>query len=120
MHVVRLPNGELQVLSGVSPHRGQTVLWFPDAVSEVSPSRGLFGDSLSWGLVDGTQFFGPAPRDLPRYRFEIDGDGVLVIDLSEAVEVEWLPGRGRGAAVAAYDVLDPDWPTSGWPSDASR
>lgn len=121
VHVVRLPDGELRVLGGVSPHLGQTVLWFADGTAEVGRMRALFGDDFSWWLVDGSQLFGPAPRDLPTYRFEIDDAGVLVIDLSEPTEGEWLPGRQvqRTFPPLPYDVLDPDWPTSGWPSRAN-
>jgi hypothetical protein len=115
VHVVRLPDGELLVLSGVSPHRRQPVLWFPTATAEVGESRGLFGDDFSWWLVDGTRMFGPAPRDLPRYRWHIDGNGVLVIDLGEPIEGEWLPGSRREAPTP-YDVTSEGWATSGWPS----
>lgn len=118
VHVVRLPDGQFRVLGGTSPHLRQTVLWFPDATVEVGEMRGLFGDDFSWWMVDGTRLFGPAPRDLPTYRFEIDDAGFLVIDLSEPVQGEWRTGREvrRSAAPAPYDVLDPAWPTSGWPS----
>lgn len=121
VHVVRLPDGDFRVLAGVSPHLRQPVLWFPDATTEVGQIRGLFGDDFSWWLVDGSQVFGPAPRDLPTYHFEIDDAGVLVIDLSEPIEGEWLPGRQvqRTFPPLPYDVNDPDWPTSGWPSAAN-
>lgn len=122
VHVVRFPDGALRVLAGTSPHLGQTVLWFPDATIAVGQMRGLFGDDSSWWLVDGTRIFGPAPRDLPTYRFEIDDRGVLVIDLSEPVEGGWLPGSQvrRTLPPLPYDVLDASWPTSGWPSTNPR
>ena len=116
VHVVRLPDGELLVLSGVSPHRGQPVLWFATATAEVGEARGLFGDDFSWWLVDGTRMFGPAPRDLPRYRWHIDGNGVLVIDVGETIEGKWRAGSERREAPPPYDVLDPGWAASGWPS----
>lgn len=116
VHVVRLPDGQLLVLSGVSSHRGQTVLWFPDGTVEVADLRGLFGDDFSWWTVDGARLYGPAPRDLPRYRFTVDDGGVLVVDLSGVVEGDWLPDQRARRGPTNYDVLDAAWASSGWPS----
>ena len=120
VYVVRLPDGDFRVLSGRSTHLGQVIEWKPDFVPEVGNVRGVF---FGWGTcplwaVDGTRIFGPAPRDMDFYRWEID-DGVLVVDISERHE-----GEVRGGIEASrvthppYDVLSEGWPTSGWPAAA--
>lgn len=122
VHVVRFPDGEIVVFSGVSPHRGQGVIWFPDAVSELGAARGLFGDDFSWWTVDGTRHFGPTPRDLPRYSHRVDESGALIVDLEQAILGTDRRGIRPGDSIASaglpppYDFLDPGWPTSGWPS----
>lgn len=120
VHVVRLPDGQFRVFAGVSPHRNQTVLWFPDGIAEVGEYGGLFGDDFSFWLVDGTLILGPSPRDLPTYRYRVGDDGALVIDLSQSIDGPRLPDE-RGRLISRsipppYDVLDPAWPTSGWPT----
>jgi Rieske Fe-S protein len=113
-YVVRFPDGEFRVFSGASTHLGGLVVW--DTSGDVwsnSSYVGVFVEpahSEQWA-IDGTRIFGPAPRDLDRYEWLIDDAGVLVVDLSEAVE-----GSRGTPAPPLYDVLDPDWPTSGWPS----
>ena len=120
VYVVRLPDGDFRVLSGRSTHLGQVIEWKPDFVPEVGNVRGVF---FGWGTcplwaVDGTRIFGPAPRDMDFYRWEID-DGVLVVDISERHE-----GEVRGGPEASrvthppYDVLSEGWATSGWPAAA--
>lgn len=117
VHVVRLPNGEVVVLSARSPHLGQAALWNPEReTGEREGYRGLFDDSWSLWAVDGTQLFGPAPRDLPSYRSKITSEGVLVIDLTGAEDGPLLrDNRGREYP-PPYDVTSGGWATSGWPS----
>ncbi len=116
LYVVRLPNGEFRVLSGRSTHLGQVIEWRPDLEPEVGTIRGAF---FGWGTcplwaVDGTRIFGPAPRDMDRYDFHIE-DGFLVVDIGERREGA-RSGANSLVVAGPYDVLDPDWPTSGWPS----
>jgi len=113
-YVVRLPDGDFRVLSGRSTHLGGLVVW--DTSGDVwsnSSYVGVFVEpahSEQWA-IDGTRIYGPAPRDLDQYEWSIDDAGVLVVDLSETAE------GSRGTPVPPlYNVLDQDWPTSGWPS----
>ena len=122
VYVVRLPDGDFRVLSGASTHRGQVIVWKPALEPEVGQVRGVF---FGWGscpmwTVDGTRIFGPAPRDMDRYRWEIDSD-ILVIDISKVLKGDSSAGREvPRATLPPYDVLDPAWPTSGWPSALQR
>jgi len=113
-YVVRLPDGDFRVLSGRSTHLGGAVVWDTTGVPWSNAAYvGVFiepAHSEQW-TIDGTRFYGPAPRDLDRYEWQIDDGGVLVIDLSEVV-----PGPRGSVAPPLYDVNDPGWPTSGWPS----
>ncbi len=119
VYVVRLPNSDFRVLSGASTHRGQVIEWKPDLKPEVGNVRGVF---FGWGscpmwTIDGTRIFGPAPRDMDRYSWVIDG-GVLVVDISEVLEGARSTGaKAFRVTLPPYDVLDPAWPTSGWPTD---
>jgi len=116
VHVVRFPDGQFRVLAGVSSHRGQAVLWLRDRTAEVGNFRGLFDDNFTVWTIDGVQVLGPAPRDLARYRWELDEDGVLVIDLTGAEEQAWNPGNRTREFPPPYDVTAEGWATSGWPS----
>lgn len=112
-YVVHLPDGEFTLLVGRSPHRGGAVRWAPESSGQIDPRfTGVFVEPRhgeEW-TIDGTRIFGPAPRDLDRLDWRVDA-GVLIADLSE------LHRGARGTpAPPRYDVNDPDWPTSGWPS----
>lgn len=115
-YVVRFPDEQLRVFSGAAPFRGSTVLWyqFDDAGGKGGDVVGLFAEGRrgSRWAIDGTRVFGPAPRGLDEYAFRVRADGVLVVDLADRLE----GAGGPRATVPAYDVLDPSWPTSGWPS----
>jgi Rieske Fe-S protein len=119
-YVVRLPDGDFRVLSARSTHLGGLVVWDTSG-TEWAPVDyvGVFiepAHSEQW-TIDGTRIFGPAPRDLDRYEWHIDGAGILVVDLSKVV-----PGANRtgmqpaGTLPPPYDVTSEGWPTSGWPS----
>lgn len=116
-YVVRLPDGDFRVLSGRSTHLGGLVVW--DTSGDVWSNSSYVGvfiepaHSEQW-TADGTRVYGPAPRDLDRYAWHVDDGGVLVLDLSEAIE-----GDRDTPRPPLYDVLDPAWPTSGWPATAT-
>jgi Rieske Fe-S protein len=112
--VVRLPNGDFRVFSAVSTHLGELVVW--DTSGELWSDHDYVGvfvapaHSEQWE-IDGTRIFGPAPRDLDRYRWVVDDGGVLVLDLNEVVRGEVRSGLQPSTVVPPpYDV------TSGWPS----
>lgn len=115
-YVVRLPDGDFRVFSGASTHIGGLVVW--DTSGAPFSGTGYVGVFIEPGhaeqwTIDGTRIFGPAPRDLDRYDWFVDGGGVLVIDLSKVVR-----GIDGSTLPPVYDVNDPDWPTSGWPAVA--
>ena len=50
------------------------------------------------------------------YDWQIE-DGMLAVDFRERHQGDQGVGRATSRVqVAEYDVLDPDWPTSGWSS----
>ena len=118
MYVVRLPDGGFRVFTGASTHMGQVIEWRPDFSPEPGGIRRAF---FGWGscpvwAIDGTRVFGPAPRDMDYYDWEIEND-VLVLDVSEVRAGQVRTGREASrVALPSYDVLDPGWSTSGWPS----
>jgi hypothetical protein len=115
VHIARFPNGEFRVFSGAAPFRDSTIVWYP-----FDDRGGLLGDWVGFfaeprrgtrWAIDGTRVFGPAPRGLDTYGFRVRADGVLVIDVADLTQ-----GVGSYELPPPYDVLDPGWPTSGWPS----
>ena len=119
-YVVRLPDGDFRVLSGRSTHLGGLVVWDASGTPwSNSQYVGVFiepAHSEQW-TIDGTGFYGPAPRDLDRYEWHLDQDGVLVIDLSEALRGELRTGRQSPQTLPPpYDVTAEGWGASGWPS----
>ncbi|MDA0351075.1 MAG: hypothetical protein O3A10_02550 [Chloroflexi bacterium] len=114
VHVVRYPDGDVNVFSGAAPFGDSTVLWYrTDSAPDRDDYVGLFAEGRRgsrWAL-DGTRLFGPAPRGLDQYGFRIRADGVLVLDLSRRTE-----GASGPLGTIPYDVTSPDWPTPGWPS----
>ncbi len=114
-YVVRLPNEEVRVFSGAAPFRESTIVWYrQDNVGGLFEDWvGLFAEGRrgSRWAIDGTRVFGPAPRSLDEHPFHVRADGVLVVDLGTVVT-----GSTRNELPPPYDVLDPAWPTSGWPS----
>jgi Rieske Fe-S protein len=121
-YVVRLPNGDFRVLSAVSTHLGELVVW--DTSGELWSDHDYVGVFVAFAhneqwAIDGTRISGPAPRDLDRYRWVVDAGGVLVLDLSELVRGEVGSGLQPSAvALPPYDVTSDGWPTSGWPAAA--
>ncbi len=118
-HVVRLPDGELRVLSAEDQYFGWTVIWYPLFEPRwLGEYRGVFAEPRRGSVwtVDGSYVWGPVPRGLDLYEFRIRGDGVLVVDVTSALE-----GRGRTSVrPAPYDVTSEGWATSGWPSQPSE
>ena len=61
-------------LSARCAHLGCTVNWFPDVHTFKCPCHGSRYHS------NGTNFAGPAPRPLDRFRIELNVDGEIVVD----------------------------------------
>ena len=114
VYVVRFPDGDFRVFSGASTHLGQVVLWEGEGPTWLTDRYvGVFiepAHSEQW-TIDGVRLFGPAPRDLDRYRWQID-NGVLVVELDELER-----GPSGSHAPPPYDVTSEGWATSGWPSN---
>ena len=122
-HVVRFPSGQLRVLSGAAARFGWTIVWYPRGTTRGSvfvdeawreiDYTGVFREprgGAAWA-IDGSWAFGPAPRGLDSYEFEVGGDGVLVVRLNEVSE-----GENGNLPPPPYDVTSEGWATSGWPS----
>ena len=113
VYVVRFPDGDFRVFSGVSTHLRHVVVWEAGPPTWRTEYGGEFvapAHGERW-TIDGTRMWGPAPRDLDRYRWQIDDLGVLVIELDELER-----GASGSPAPAPYDVTSEGWATSGWPS----
>ncbi len=89
---VRLPDGELTIVSRVCPHQGcyanlikdpaevlHDTTYEPETPVVVCPCHGSVFDLANGGKV----LFGPAPRPLDRFKFKIEGKNIVVTDLEK-------------------------------------
>ncbi len=87
---VRLPGGELTVVSRICPHQGcyanlikdpaevfRETTYEPSGPVVVCPCHGSIFDLTDGGKV----LFGPAPRSLDRFTFKVEGEQIVVTGL---------------------------------------
>jgi cytochrome b6-f complex iron-sulfur subunit len=83
--IVRQEDGNFFTVSGICTHLGCTPSWFAIDGKFKCPCHG------SGFYRDGTNYEGPAPRPLDRFRISLDAEGRLVVD--KAVVFRMAPGR---------------------------
>jgi cytochrome b6-f complex iron-sulfur subunit len=82
---VRQEDGSFFAISAICTHLGCTPNWFANDNKFKCPCHG------SGFFRDGTNYEGPAPRPLDRFKLSLDTEGRLVVD--KGVVYRMAPGR---------------------------
>lgn len=86
VHLVRLPDGQLQAFSGADAIFGWTIVWYPLAhtpeVDDESAEVGRFAEPRRGSLwnIEGQRVFGPAPVALTPLDVEVLADDTVILD----------------------------------------
>jgi cytochrome b6-f complex iron-sulfur subunit len=83
--IVRQEDGSFFAISAICTHLGCTPNWFANDNKFKCPCHG------SGFFRDGTNYEGPAPRPLDRFKISLDTEGRLVVD--KGVVYRMAPGR---------------------------